>query len=53
VHEQLREHAILCGRAGLRGNILRFTPPLCITTADVDYLVDRLDHILEHLPRSG
>lgn len=46
--ERLRRRGVLVGRGG-RGNVLRITPPLCVTAADVDYLVGALDETLQGL----
>ena len=34
--EACREHGLLVGKGGLRGNIIRFSPPMNISKADVD-----------------
>jgi alanine-glyoxylate transaminase / (R)-3-amino-2-methylpropionate-pyruvate transaminase len=43
IHETLRELGALVGKAGFAGNVIRITPPLCMTTADADFLADALD----------
>jgi 4-aminobutyrate aminotransferase len=43
VMEAARENRILLGRGGLFGNVLRITPPLNITKADVDEFARLLD----------
>ncbi len=37
------------GKGGFFGNVLRIKPPMCITKADVDYIVEVLDIALSEL----
>ncbi|PTX91713.1 aminotransferase class III-fold pyridoxal phosphate-dependent enzyme [Opitutus sp. ER46] len=46
VFELAREHGLLLGKAGLRSNTLRITPPLCLTADDADFIVSVLDACL-------
>jgi len=48
VLERARRGGLLVGRGG-RGNVLRITPPLCVTAADVDFAADVLDEALTGL----
>ena len=41
-----KEHALLPGKGGLSSNTLRIKPPMCITKADADFVVDCLDEVL-------
>lgn len=41
--EAMREEGVLCGKGGLYGNVLRVTPPMNISKADVDLFAERLD----------
>jgi len=41
--EAAREHRLLIGKGGFYGNVLRISPPLNISKADVDEFTNRLD----------
>ena len=43
VFERARELGLLIGKGGLHGNTLRIKPPMCITKADADFLLEVLD----------
>ena len=43
VVETAKELGLLIGKGGLRGQTIRFAPPMCITQADADFLIDVLD----------
>jgi alanine-glyoxylate transaminase/(R)-3-amino-2-methylpropionate-pyruvate transaminase len=43
VLEQARERGLIIGKGGLFGNTLRVKPPMCITEADVDFMLAVLD----------
>lgn len=43
VMEACRENRILLGRGGLYGNVLRISPPMNISKADVDAFIEALD----------
>jgi alanine-glyoxylate transaminase/(R)-3-amino-2-methylpropionate-pyruvate transaminase len=47
VLEMCKERGLVIGKGGLSGNVLRIKPPMCITKADADFLVDCLDEVLE------
>jgi alanine-glyoxylate transaminase/(R)-3-amino-2-methylpropionate-pyruvate transaminase len=47
VLELAKERGLVIGKGGLAGNVLRIKPPMCITKADADFLVDCLDEVLE------
>ena len=49
VLQRARELGLLLGRGGRHGNVLRITPPMCITGEDVDFLCDALDISLRDL----
>jgi alanine-glyoxylate transaminase/(R)-3-amino-2-methylpropionate-pyruvate transaminase len=46
VLELCKERGLLIGKGGLFGNTLRIKPPMCLTKADADFLVDCLDEVL-------
>ena len=46
VHELTRDLGLLIGKGGLYGNTLRIKPPLCITKADADFMIEALDAAL-------
>jgi alanine-glyoxylate transaminase/(R)-3-amino-2-methylpropionate-pyruvate transaminase len=46
VHESARDLGLLLGKGGLHANTLRIKPPLCITKADADFMIDVLDAAL-------
>src|ERR1039457_1018753 len=43
VHESAREMGLLLGKGGLWGQTIRFAPPMCITPADADFIVEVFD----------
>jgi alanine-glyoxylate transaminase/(R)-3-amino-2-methylpropionate-pyruvate transaminase len=49
VVEQSRDLGLLLGKGGLWGQTIRFAPPMCITPADADFLLDVLDTSLASL----
>jgi alanine-glyoxylate transaminase/(R)-3-amino-2-methylpropionate-pyruvate transaminase len=44
--EKTKELGVLIGKGGLYGNVLRVTPPMCISEADVDYTIEVMDQAL-------
>src|SRR5690606_17822660 len=43
VLELAREMGLLLGKGGLWGQTIRFAPPMCITEADADFVLNVLD----------
>jgi 4-aminobutyrate aminotransferase-like enzyme/Ser/Thr protein kinase RdoA (MazF antagonist) len=46
----MREHGVLLGTTGRRGNVLKIRPPLVITVDETDVLVRTLDRVFQKLP---
>jgi len=46
VVEASRDLGLLLGKGGLSGQTIRFAPPMCISQADADFLLDVLDSAL-------
>lgn len=46
VLELARERGLLIGKSGLDGNVLRIKPPMCLTKADAEFIVECLDEVL-------
>ena len=49
VLETCRQVGLLIGKGGLHGNVLRIKPPMCLTEADADFMLDALDEALRRL----
>jgi len=49
VVETCKELGLLLGKGGLWGQTIRFSPPMCINTADANFLLEVLDHALARL----
>jgi 4-aminobutyrate aminotransferase-like enzyme len=50
--EAARENRLLVGRGGMHGNVIRISPPLNISRADVDDFALRLDASLQWILRN-
>jgi len=46
IHELSKDLGLLIGKGGLPLNVLQIKPPLCITKADVDFIIQVLDFAL-------
>jgi alanine-glyoxylate transaminase/(R)-3-amino-2-methylpropionate-pyruvate transaminase len=46
VVELARERGLLLGKGGLRGNVLRIKPPMCVSVDDANFMADCLDEVL-------
>ncbi len=44
--ELARERGLLLGKSGLDGNVIRITPPMCVTRDDCAFIIDCLDECL-------
>jgi len=49
VLETARDLGLLLGKGGLRGQTIRFAPPMCITKADADFILEVLDESFSRL----
>jgi alanine-glyoxylate transaminase/(R)-3-amino-2-methylpropionate-pyruvate transaminase len=49
VFETARELGLLIGKGGLHGNVLRIKPPMCLSTADAEFMLEVLDLALARL----
>lgn len=49
VFERIKDLGLLTGKGGLYANTLRIKPPMCITEADVDFVLEVLDIALGEL----
>ena len=43
VFERVKDLGALIGKGGLYGNTIRITPPMCISKADIDFLIEVMD----------
>jgi alanine-glyoxylate transaminase/(R)-3-amino-2-methylpropionate-pyruvate transaminase len=43
VLETCKEMGLLLGKGGLHGQTIRFSPPMCVTREDAEFLLDVLD----------
>ncbi len=49
VVETCRDLGLLLGKGGLQGQTIRMAPPMCLTEADADFMIDVLDAALSTL----
>jgi alanine-glyoxylate transaminase / (R)-3-amino-2-methylpropionate-pyruvate transaminase len=49
VLETAKDLGLLLGKGGLHGQTIRFSPPMCVTQADADFLIDVLDESFRRL----
>jgi alanine-glyoxylate transaminase/(R)-3-amino-2-methylpropionate-pyruvate transaminase len=46
VFEKCKDLGLLIGKGGLFGNVLRLKPPMCITEADADFMIEVIEEAL-------
>ena len=44
--ERAKDLGLLIGKGGLAGNVLRIKPPMCLTEADADFMLEALDTVI-------
>jgi alanine-glyoxylate transaminase/(R)-3-amino-2-methylpropionate-pyruvate transaminase len=44
---------LLLGKGGLRGSVIRFAPPMCITQADADFMLEVFDAAFSQLAKGA
>jgi 4-aminobutyrate aminotransferase-like enzyme len=49
----IKDHGVLLGKGGLRGNVIRIAPPLTINAEQVDEMLDVIDRSLAELARAA
>jgi alanine-glyoxylate transaminase / (R)-3-amino-2-methylpropionate-pyruvate transaminase len=47
IFENIKEKGILLGKGGLKGNILRIKPPMCINIQDATKCVEAISEVLK------
>ncbi len=45
VLETCKDLGLLIGKGGYFGNVIRITPPMCLTKEDVDFMLDVFDDV--------
>jgi alanine-glyoxylate transaminase / (R)-3-amino-2-methylpropionate-pyruvate transaminase len=51
VLEVCREKGLLLGKGGLHGSVIRFAPPMCITQADAEFMLEVFDTAFAEITR--
>jgi len=46
IFEDCKNHGLLLGKGGLKGNVMRVKPPMCISSEDVDFAIEVLDQAI-------
>jgi 4-aminobutyrate aminotransferase-like enzyme len=50
--ELCKDRGLLIGRGGMAANTIRIKPPLCITSADTDFIIKTLDEVFTIIEKS-
>jgi alanine-glyoxylate transaminase/(R)-3-amino-2-methylpropionate-pyruvate transaminase len=50
--ERCKDHGLIVGKGGLAGSVIRIKPPMCLTAADADFLIEVFDTVLTELSPS-
>src|SRR3989454_1697280 len=53
VLELCREMGLLLGKGGLYGSVIRFAPPMCITRADADFMLEVFDAAFSQMAKAA
>ena len=53
VMESARDMGLLLGKGGLSGSVIRFAPPMCITQADADFMLEVFEAAFAGLASPG
>ena len=49
LHETCKDLGLLVGKGGLYGSVIRIAPPMCLTMADADFMLEVFDTALGEL----
>ncbi|MGB6220400.1 aspartate aminotransferase family protein [Haloferula sp.] len=47
--ERCKDHGLIVGKGGLHGSVIRLKPPMCLTPADADFLIEVFSEVLSEL----
>ena len=47
VFDEMAKRKILLGKGGIKKNVIRIQPPMCLTEADVDYTLAVLEDVIK------
>ncbi|MEP2775323.1 MAG: aspartate aminotransferase family protein [Luteolibacter sp.] len=50
--ERCKDHGLIIGKGGLAGSVIRIKPPMCLSPADADFLLEVFDTVLTELSAS-
>ena len=52
IFERCKDLGLIIGKGGYFGNVLRIKPPMCLTEADIDFLLAVLDQALTEVAKA-